>query len=161
MKLTKVVLVGVFLFCGSFFLPQALSGFLPDTTATITVDPIDTLVVLGDSLDFEAYVTNHTGDTLVVDVWFTATPDTGGNEVLIPPIALCIPNNPQEVKLDPYETRGGACWQWVPAWQDPGGYTLTGKVGYYVNIDSLVIDEDSFHFWVVESEFLLFYNQQH
>lgn len=94
-------------------------------------------------------MTNRTADTLEADVWITATPDSG-NEVLIPEVALYLPNNPQAVTLKPYQTCGGECWLWVPAWQEPGGYALAGKVGYYVNIDSLVTDEDSFHFWVVE-----------
>jgi hypothetical protein len=133
-----------------FFSPPSLSASDRDSTVTISVNPIDTLVVLGDSLEFEASVTNLTANTIDVDVWFTATPDTGGSEVLIPAVALCVPNNPQAVTLDPYETRGGSCWLWVPAWEAPGGYTLTGKVGEYVNIDSLVYDEDNVHFWVVE-----------
>ena len=149
MKRTPVVLASILLLSGSV-LSSSLLGFERNSTVTITVDPIDSVVVAGDTLDFEGFVTNHTGDTLVVDVWFTGTPDSGGSEILIPRVALCLPNNPQVVTLKPYQTLGGDCWLWVPAWQDPGGYTLTGKVGDYVNFDSLVIDEDSFHFWVVE-----------
>jgi hypothetical protein len=73
--------------------PLPLAASDSDTlTVSITITPIDTVVALGDSLDFEGFVTNHTADTLRVDVWFTVTPDSG-NEVLVPAVAPASPDS--------------------------------------------------------------------
>jgi hypothetical protein len=146
-----LVVTVLFIFC--IFLSTSI---IFGQDVTIDLSASDTTIAQGDTLDFDITLTNNTNDSLDVDLWFTILPDSG-SESLIPAALLCVTSNPLSITLPDSISKEKDCWLRIPGAQDPGWYTMYGKVGDYVNIDSLVIDQDYIQFEVVEAGSLAVY----